>query len=64
MKTREYQCIYYEFEGSCLKGHDGTFNKQCQTCKDYQKKKGSQPRRKNLKKEKVSKWLNDIKNYE
>lgn len=31
-KTRERQCIYYEYEGKCSKGREGTFLKQCQIC--------------------------------
>ena len=62
-KNRERVCIFYINEGNCRKGHKGTFYKKCQTCKDYQAKKGSLPKRKDLRKEKNIKWMNNIKNF-
>lgn len=50
MKDREIQCRYYLYETNCLKGHKGTFRKQCQFCKDYIPKVGGRPRRKDLRK--------------
>lgn len=64
MKDREIQCKYYINEGNCAKGHAGEFRKQCQTCKDYIKKKGARPRRLDLRKSKTIKWLNDKRNWE
>ena len=55
MQDREISCVYYDFEGSCLKGKEGTFRKACQTCKKYRPKKGSLPARQNLKKQKAEK---------
>ena len=62
-KDRERACERYKNEGNCSKGHEGTFRKSCQTCKDYSAKKGSFPCRKNLKREKTIKWMKNIKNY-
>ena len=62
-KDREYACIFYLNEGNCSKGHAGTFHKSCQTCQDYSMRKGSAPKRKNLKKEKTLKWINDKRNW-
>ena len=55
MKDREIACVFYEYEGSCLKGKAGTFRKACQTCGKYKPKLGSVPVRKNLKKQKIEK---------
>lgn len=54
-KDREIMCIYYEYEGKCSKGREGTFRKQCQICSKYRPKKGAAPARKNLKREKLEK---------
>ena len=62
-KDRERQCEYYINQGNCKKCHEGTFRKSCQICKDYSMKKGSLPRRKNLKRQKNIEWMNNIKNY-
>lgn len=51
-KTREVPCIYYQYEGGCEKGRDGTFRKACQTCKKYTPKKNAIPARQNLKRKK------------
>lgn len=61
-KIRERACLYYLNEGNCKKGHKGTFNKCCQICKDYRVKPGSQPRQKDLRKEKNMKWEKKQKN--
>ena len=59
---REFACIYYKWEGECLKGREGTFKDACQICKKYKAKKGSVPARKNLKKQKTEKIKeNDMK---
>lgn len=62
-KDRERACEYYKNEGNCSKGHKGTFRDSCQTCKDYSVLKHSQPRRKDLRKEKTIKWMNNLKNF-
>lgn len=62
-KDREKACIFYLNEGNCKKGHKGTFNKKCQTCKDYQALRNGVPRRQNLKKKKQDKWSRDIRNF-
>lgn len=53
--TREIACIYYEYEGGCSKGKEGTFWKACQTCKKYKARKGGTPARQNLKRKKIEK---------
>lgn len=53
--SREIACIYYEYEGCCSKGREGTFRKACQICKKYKPRNGSLPARKNLKKQKMEK---------
>ena len=53
MRDREIACVFYEYEGSCLKGKAGTFRKACQTCGKYKPKLGSAPARQNLKKQKI-----------
>lgn len=55
-KTREIACSFYNYEGDCQKGHKGTFNKCCQFCKDYRAKRGSMPRRQDLRKKKKERW--------
>lgn len=55
MRDREITCVFYEYEGSCLKGKAGTFRKACQTCGKYKPKLGSAPARKNLKNQKIEK---------
>ena len=70
MKDREVRCIYYDYEGNCLKGIEGTFWDACQTCNKYKPVKGGAPARKNLKRQKMEKiqnrdikrMLNDYKN--
>ena len=54
-RTREIACIFYQCEGTCLKGGKGTFRKGCQTCRKYAPRKGGVPARKNLKREKYQK---------
>ena len=54
-QTRERLCIYYEYEGKCLKGKDGTFRQACQNCHKYKAKPGGPPARLNLKKKKINK---------
>lgn len=61
-RDREIACMFYECEGSCLKGHEGTFKDYCQTCSDYKRRKGH-VNKKNIYKEKKMKWETDIKNY-
>lgn len=59
MKDREIVCIYYENEGNCSKGREGTFNRKCQTCSLYTPRPGSRPRRKDLRREKKEKAMKD-----
>lgn len=63
-RDRERQCEYYQWEGQCAKGHEGTFHDACQTCPQYRAKKGARPKRRNLRREKNLKWLNDPRNFE
>lgn len=54
MKDRNVICQYYNFEGSCEKGREGTFLHACQKCRLYSAKRGYAPAtRKNLKKRKI-----------
>lgn len=55
MTDREVACVYYVYEGECLKGREGTFKKACQICKKYKPKKGGTAARSNLKKQKIAK---------
>lgn len=52
MKNREIACQFYEYEGRCLKGREGTFRKACQKCKLYKAIKGGRPARKDLRRQK------------
>ncbi len=52
MKSREVACIYYDHEGSCLKGRDGIFWKTCQKCQLYKPIRGGKPARPNLRNKK------------
>lgn len=53
-KERERVCVFYQHEGGCLKGREGTFRDYCQTCDKYIPLKGAKPVRKNLKKQKLA----------
>lgn len=53
MQDREIPCIYYEYEGCCKKGREGTFYGSCQTCKKYSAKKHAAPARRNNKRKRV-----------
>lgn len=55
MQDREIACIYYEYEGCCSKGREGTFRDACQICKKYKARKVSTPARQNLKRQKMAK---------
>lgn len=57
-KDREIVCRFYQYEGSCSKGREGTFRHKCQNCNLYVPRKGAAPARKNLKKEKLAKIRN------
>ena len=64
-RTRERQCIYYEYEGKCSKGKKGTFLKQCQTCNTYRTKAGAAPRRTDNRKQKMNKiQKKEMRNYD
>ena len=63
-KEREIACIYYICENECAKGREGTFRHKCQTCSKYQPKKGGRPRRKDLRREKQEKIMNDRRLWE
>lgn len=51
-KTREIACQFYQFEGGCAKGRDGTFRKYCQKCDWYKAKRGGIPARQDLRRKK------------
>lgn len=63
MKDREIACKSYVCEGNCSKGREGTFRSYCQTCNKYDPIKGGRPARKNLRREKREKFLNDRRNW-
>ncbi len=63
MRDREIACIHYMAEGQCDLGKKGTFRGQCQICPTYKAKKGTNPARKNLKREKQMKFLKDKRNW-
>jgi hypothetical protein len=51
MRDRERQCVYYEYEGSCLKGREGTFRHSCQTCSSYSALKNGKKAREDTRKQ-------------
>ena len=64
-RTRERQCEYYEYEGCCSKGREGTFLKQCQICNQYRAKAGAAPRRTDNRKQKMNKiQKREMRNYD
>lgn len=63
-RDRELACKSYICEGNCSKGRGGRFRKDCQTCDKYDPIRGSQPARKNLKREKNEKFQKDRRNWE
>ena len=54
-RDREIACKYYECEGKCVKGREGTFYHYCQKCDKYDPIKHRRRQKKNLKKEKLEK---------
>lgn len=52
---RTIVCKYYECEGRCRKGRDGTFWHYCQKCNKYDPLKGQLPARTNEKRKKLEK---------
>lgn len=56
-KTREIVCEYYEYEGSCTKGREGTFYGKCQTCDKYNPKQGAKPNRVDNRRKKLDKIM-------
>jgi hypothetical protein len=56
-KTREIACFFYQYEGCCAKGREGTFYKQCQHCDEYSPVRGGKPARENLKAKKLDKII-------
>lgn len=62
-KDREITCIHYKYEGCCDLGHEGTFRKACQKCKQYKALKGGKPARRNLKREKKEKFEKERRNW-
>lgn len=62
-KDRERPCEFYQYEGCCSKGREGTFRKACQTCDKYHAKPGAEPARKNLKREKRERAAADRRNW-
>lgn len=61
-KERIIPCIHYLCETECALGHEGTFKRKCQKCKDYVKRKGD-PNKKDLKKEKLQKYMEKVENF-
>lgn len=59
MKDRNVICEYYNFEGNCSKGKEGTFLRACQKCRLYKAKGGYAPAtRKDLRKQKIEEERN------
>lgn len=63
MKNREIQCKFYECEGKCLKGREGTFYGSCQHCTKYQKKMGARPNRVDTRKRKIEKYMKHDRDF-
>lgn len=57
MRNREIVCEYYEYEGKCTKGREGTFRGKCQTCNKYNPKKGVGPARTDNRRRKLDKIM-------
>ena len=64
MRDREIACKHYICEGQCKLGKEATFRKHCQICKNYDAIPGGKPARKNLRREKNEKFMNDRRNWE
>lgn len=62
-KTREIACKYYVAEKQCSKGREGTFRKQCQICNLYLPIAGGRPARKDLRQEKINKYMKDERHW-
>ena len=62
MKTREIQCKFYEYEGQCSKGREGTFRKACQHCSKYLPKRGTAPARVDNRRKKLEKYFKHERN--
>ena len=62
MKTREIQCEFYEYEGQCSKGREGTFRKACQHCSKYRPKRGTAPARVDNRRRKLEKYSKHERN--
>ena len=56
-KDREIMCIFYEHEGQCSKGREGTFRKACQHCTKYRPKRGTRPARVDKRRQKMDTML-------
>ena len=56
-KVRERVCKFYEYEGKCSKGREGTFYNKCQTCDKYNPKRGAKPNRVDNRRKKMEKIL-------
>ena len=56
-RTREIQCIHYIAEKQCGLGKEGTFRKQCQTCKSYKKLPGGRPARTDNRRQKMDRIM-------
>ena len=56
-KVRERVCKFYEYEGKCSKGREGTFYSKCQTCDKYNPKQGAKPKRVDNRRKKMEKIL-------
>lgn len=57
MKSREIACEYYNCEGSCSKGKEGTFWHSCQHCGKYSPRRGTRPARVDTRRRKAEKIM-------
>ena len=61
-RDREIVCVYYEYEGKCSKGREGTFRKACQHCSLYAYLKGGKPARVDNRRRKLEKYSKHERN--
>lgn len=61
-RDREIVCVYYEYEGKCSKGREGTFRKACQHCGKYLAKRGTAPARVDNRRRKLEKYSKHERN--
>lgn len=53
MKTKEFACIHYEYEGHCDLNKEASFYHLCQTCPEYKAKPHSKPAREDTRRRKL-----------